>query len=302
MLICDFNRFLWVQLQLETISRITPQSDGAIRDALEKLPKGLNETYENALKLADSKFDKIQRKMARRIFHWLACSKRPLRLPEINYAIRIEPNTTFLDEIYLATDDKDIVLLCSNLVRITSGYLEFFHLSVKDFLLHKLPENSAASKIFQNKFRAHKTIAITCLTYLGFESFQVCKSELLESLSKSEDISNSNERHGHNGLSKLLASSGTAAVSELDERYFLLQYASHYWAAHCLEVKNIKVFDQMKKFIQSKALITWIAVCSVYDSKEYVFPSAALQAILEATKYLENKDKSRQGISKCMAM
>jgi hypothetical protein len=80
------DRFRWVYCQLETLRHSFP---AAIRDTLDKLPKTLDETYEQIL----LSIEEAKRNSAYRLLQCLAVAIRPLRVDELAevLALRFDP-------------------------------------------------------------------------------------------------------------------------------------------------------------------------------------------------------------------
>jgi ankyrin repeat domain-containing protein 50 len=80
-----FDRFQYVALQLTALANA--ESLQAVKQALQNLPAGLDQTYTQAL----LSIDQIQKAQAIRALKWLAFSKRPLTLRELAEASIIDP-------------------------------------------------------------------------------------------------------------------------------------------------------------------------------------------------------------------
>ncbi|KAF9223940.1 hypothetical protein BS17DRAFT_126483 [Gyrodon lividus] len=78
--------FRWVQCQIDSLAQCT--SAGEIRTTLISLPIGLDETYERILRMIDGK--EFQGKLVRRALVWLIAALRPLQLPDIIEALKID--------------------------------------------------------------------------------------------------------------------------------------------------------------------------------------------------------------------
>lgn len=66
-----------------------------VRNALDSLPKGLDETYERILLAIDT--ETLAGQLARRALIWLVAALRPLRLSELTEALSINIRTRTLD-------------------------------------------------------------------------------------------------------------------------------------------------------------------------------------------------------------
>jgi hypothetical protein len=138
----------------------------SIRATLDKLPKGLNDTYEKIL----AKIPKSDIEIAQRILLWLAFAVIPLTLWELHIAIAIDSSLDYFEEESRLGDAQGILDLCGSLVTVSDqGYVTLAHLSVKDYLLSSeirlANEVSAFSMV---EAEANHDLAISCLSYLSF--------------------------------------------------------------------------------------------------------------------------------------
>ena len=161
-----FFRFRWVQCQLDSLSRL--RTPGAVREALLRLPPTLDKTYESLLNRIDDEEDKI---LAREILEILAFVARPLRLHEVSQMLQITPGMRKLDESKCLADPNDILSICGSLLSYQKsvGLVTLAHPSVKTYLTSNLQGNARFFQLSSEK--AHKTLAIKCLTYLSFDTF-----------------------------------------------------------------------------------------------------------------------------------
>jgi hypothetical protein len=145
------NRFRWVALQLDAVSRC--RSVNALRRVLSSLPRSLEETYRRILdSIVEEEVPHV-----RRILQWLCFSKRPVRIEEIAiiYQIsdKIKPPFENEDELFHLEDSMDICrgLLSSSLLHTnpeewkhlphptTLQIVHLAHFSVKEYLLSSCP-------------------------------------------------------------------------------------------------------------------------------------------------------------------
>jgi hypothetical protein len=80
------SRFRWSALQLSSLKRLRSTTPNAISQALQKLPKDLNETYERIL----SSIDEYSMSSAVKSLKWLVVSKRTLYMEELADAVSDE--------------------------------------------------------------------------------------------------------------------------------------------------------------------------------------------------------------------
>jgi len=159
--------FRWAKCSLDHIARL--RNDRAIKQALKTLPPDLNETYERILDMISD----LDKELAMRIFHWLACSLRPMLIQEIVEGIGLEFGATSLDLDSLLNDPEDLLDVCGSLVTVDqdAGTVGLAHFSVKEFLTSKRLQNDNHSRYFVDVMRTNFKLARLCVTYLCFEDF-----------------------------------------------------------------------------------------------------------------------------------
>lgn len=134
--------------------------------------------------------------------------------------LQITPGMHALDESKSLTQPKDILDICGSLLKYNEklGTVTLAHHSVKMYLTSSPGKNASFFKI--NAQEAHRTIALSCLTYLSFSAFD-------------------RERHE---LSSLLC-----------ETYPFLDYATFFWALHMQEVTDLSepLWGTLRSFLLS---------------------------------------------------
>jgi hypothetical protein len=112
------SRFRWVALQLDELRRC--RSGYQVEKQLACLPKDLYESYDRIVR----RIDERDRKDARKIFHWLAFSIRPLELVELAEVVTVDfesQDEPSFDRKRRYYDPKAILSVCSGFVSITNG-------------------------------------------------------------------------------------------------------------------------------------------------------------------------------------
>ncbi|KAJ7080217.1 ankyrin repeat-containing domain protein [Mycena belliarum] len=104
--------FLLAKLHIGSLS--TKNTVKAVRQALQGLPQDLDQTYEEAIEriLSQCSDDK---ELALRTLTWVAYTKRPLSVAELQEALAIEPGATSLDTDNLL-DISIVLAVCAGLV------------------------------------------------------------------------------------------------------------------------------------------------------------------------------------------
>ncbi|KAL2039046.1 hypothetical protein N7G274_008095 [Stereocaulon virgatum] len=155
--------FLWFHFQLEELCEAT--SDTHIRQILRDLPKGLAETYGRILE----KLGNSGKKCPPRVFRWIACAQRPLRLGELQEVVGHElTDRSWRDAT--GTDGDRLIRSCGALVCIDEDdqTVRFAHHTVLQFLLSP---GEVPSYHF-NLAEANRHVGEMCVNYLCFSDFE----------------------------------------------------------------------------------------------------------------------------------
>jgi ankyrin repeat protein len=135
----------------------------AIRQALERLPNGLDRAYEDTMKRIKGK-EKGLRELAEQVLLWITCAKRPLMTKELRHALGVEVGELALDEDNIP-ETKDIISVCAGLVTVDeeSNIIRLVHYTMQEYF----------ERTWKDWFpNAQTDIAITCITYLLFDAFE----------------------------------------------------------------------------------------------------------------------------------
>ena len=163
-----FIRFRWVQCQLDAISPL--RSIKAIRQAITKLPLGLEETYTRIL----SSMPQHTVSTVRSALEWLCFCVMPLSPVELHEALAIEKGDAHIDDEARLCSPMDILTLGNSLFDLSStGQIHLAHLSVRDYLL--APESGKDGRMADFKFKleeSHRELTLRCLTYLLLEGLR----------------------------------------------------------------------------------------------------------------------------------
>ncbi|KAG1778801.1 hypothetical protein EV702DRAFT_138704 [Suillus placidus] len=151
--------FRWVQCQLDVLECCPRTID--IKNALNNLPHGLNETYDRiivAVKERGSGYEEI----AQSCLFWLAGAFTPLTLDQLNEAMMIVVGKSSLDPDHGVMDPMDIVSACRSLVTYDekTGVVALSHYSVKEYLISR-PNN-----IYKSISDMHARICELLITYV----------------------------------------------------------------------------------------------------------------------------------------
>ncbi|KAF8263232.1 hypothetical protein EI94DRAFT_1741468 [Lactarius quietus] len=161
--------FRWVFCQLETLRHCLPPN---LRQFLNELPEGLDETYERILR----SINKAQTEDARRLLQCLTVAARPLGVEELaellafDFQATSERGIPTLKEDWRWNDQEEAVLsTCSSLITIVrnghSRVVQFSHFSVKEYLTSPRLARSHpdVSRFHVDLNAAHTILAQACL-------------------------------------------------------------------------------------------------------------------------------------------
>ncbi|KAJ7456174.1 hypothetical protein FB451DRAFT_1512596 [Mycena latifolia] len=152
--------FLLARLHIESLNK--EATIKAVREALKHLPKGLNATYESAMKRIEDQGDK-NKQIAYSTLTWVVNAKRPLTVSEIQTALAVEPDSRELDEDNVM-DINIILSVCAGLVIVDkeSSVVRLVHYTTQEYL------DSIQALQFPD---AQIEITRTLLTFLAFDGY-----------------------------------------------------------------------------------------------------------------------------------
>jgi ankyrin repeat protein len=165
------NRFLWVKFQLDDLC--DAESDAEIKRVLNNLPKDLSETYARLLgRITGSQ----RQELAKKMFQWIICARRPLHVEELREGIAFTINDQFFDRDKLPTDMPRLIRGCGNLVVIDeeTQQVHLAHYTVQQYILLEegisFDDPSQTYHFAYNE--ANNIIGETCIAYLSFSDFE----------------------------------------------------------------------------------------------------------------------------------
>lgn len=172
-------------------------SPNGVRRALKNLPRGINETF-------DRTFDRIERLgdatigRVKRFISYVAYSNDILTVEALNHAVAVESDDTVLDEDDISFVD-DLAPMCAGLIEIgpqPERYVRLAHETIGRYI------HESQRAPFSERERP---LAIACLTYLRFSSFD----------SGACDRETSNQEY-----------------EDRRDQYPFLEYAALHWGSH----------------------------------------------------------------------
>ena len=172
--------FLWVRFQMETLCSQT--TDGEVRQALGRLPYGLEEVYERALRSVECQPPPMKA-LARKVIMFVLFSKRSLWIGELLEALAVVPGYRAIDPLHRLNNPSMIVPICAELITVDGNNLvQFAHSSIRDFLLNKSNNQQTPTCLTYAVESANVDIGRICLTYLLYERVKTQNFQLWDEL------------------------------------------------------------------------------------------------------------------------
>ncbi|KAE9381121.1 hypothetical protein N431DRAFT_1674 [Stipitochalara longipes BDJ] len=190
------NMFQYVVCQFQAFQKLKQASK--VRQALDDLPNGLDETYIRMLLSIDLEYHR----QVTLVLEWLAFSRRPLSVGELAEAFVTDPekSPSFGERLF---NPEDILEYLPGLVITVALYnnrahdrIRLAHFSIKEYLVSERIRSSKASHFAIVEQEAHTRIAESCLVY----HLQLSEAEITS--------------------------------HETRDKYMLWNYAAKYWAHH----------------------------------------------------------------------
>lgn len=102
--------------------------------------------------------------LGKKVLSWISHAKRPLTVPEMQHAVKIESTTTRIEKFDLTSQDI-LVSVCAGIVTVDkeSNIIRLVHYSAQEYF-----QNTGSQKFFQD---SQQDLANSCLTYLLFDNF-----------------------------------------------------------------------------------------------------------------------------------
>lgn len=244
--------FLWVKLMIDTLERQLLLRD--IIEALDNLPKGLDEVYGRLLSPLLLQSDK-NREAARHILAWLCVAPSALTLSQLGKAIAVRQGDNTEDQGARVLDLSGMLRkFFGPLIAISedSQTVTFVHITIKEFLMQPLNAWSQSSDLAPLKaFHidpewANAYVSSTCITYMSYDCFRPIQHEKITSpggSSKSVDFINGNE---------------------------LYEYCMRYWADHLTQsgIPSTDLLSLVHRFVNSSGVEVWYENISQKLSKD----------------------------------
>src|SRR5579862_4271607 len=183
----------------------------AVRRALAALPRGLDATYDEAMRRIRGQ-NHAEARRAEQVLSWISYALRPLTLIEIQHALAVEPEDADFDED-AAPYEGVLVSVCAGLVTIDreSNIIRLVHYTTQEYF-----ERNRATWFPC----AQTSIARTCLIYISFDVFAEghCRSD--------------------------------RELEIRMQKYALLEYAARHWGDHARGEREEAVKELVLKFLE----------------------------------------------------
>ncbi|KAL8756169.1 MAG: hypothetical protein Q9199_003121 [Rusavskia elegans] len=154
--------FLLARLHLDSVAKAT--SAAALKASLQRLPRQLSTTYDEALRRIEDQDDE-HAALAKKVLAWILYASRSLTIVELQHALAAEstePPQGFDEEFIINPDD--IIYSCAGLITLDkkTNVIRMVHYSAQEYF--------SANR--QAHFpRGHEDIATVCLKYLSSNLF-----------------------------------------------------------------------------------------------------------------------------------
>ncbi len=171
--------YLWVYLICDEIEHSINITPGNIRTEIGRLPKSIEEAYENIL-CRSRDFEK-----ARRLLHIVVAAERPLLLQEMSFALAFKESHRSYCDVEVEPEDRfrsTVRELCGLFVTVKDSKICLLHQTAKEFLVQREPSRAAdplrnGSFTLQWKYtlpsaESNRVLAEICIRHLLFAEFK----------------------------------------------------------------------------------------------------------------------------------
>ncbi|SJL14282.1 uncharacterized protein ARMOST_17738 [Armillaria ostoyae] len=214
--------FLLAGLHMDSLAQTTTPK--ILQVALGKLPDNMASAYNKTLERVNSQGE-YDRELAYRVFGWIALTRCPLTVSELQHALAVEPDTKTLDPDNICSEDL-LGSVCGGLVIITHQMGLIFDDPIVRFVYYMTQEFFISQQ--DNLFpQFQKTITRTCLTYMSLDfdntsdkqHIPVCIGSVASSV-------------------KYLPPPWIYSWDNYDSGPSFLRYSLNYWRYHASEVEH----------------------------------------------------------------
>ncbi|KAI4099498.1 MAG: hypothetical protein LQ339_005925 [Xanthoria mediterranea] len=154
--------FLLARLHLDSVARAT--SAAAVKASLQRLPRQLNTTYDEALRRIEDQDDE-HAALAKKVLAWILYASRSLTILELQHALAAESTESpeGVDEEFII-DPDDIIYSCAGLITLDqkTNVIRMIHYSAQEYF---------SANRHTHFPRGHEDIATVCQKYLSSDLF-----------------------------------------------------------------------------------------------------------------------------------
>ncbi|KAL8720577.1 MAG: hypothetical protein Q9181_007891 [Wetmoreana brouardii] len=229
--------FLAAKFHMDSLS--TQTNVKALKKAISSLPKEIDELYKEVFHRIDSQGENY-RDLAVKALRWVAYAYRPLNVRELKEALAIEPGDRDFD--------SDAMPEIALVMEACAGLLIVEKETEQVRLVHYTAQSYLDALLASRYQGAHALIGSDCITYLSYDVFQHWQEPDDEPNDESDDESDdegddesedepedepdneSDDEGGDESDAECLVQ-GRSGKKQLT--YYLLRYASQFWAKHC---------------------------------------------------------------------
>ncbi|KAL8305269.1 hypothetical protein RB600_008244 [Gaeumannomyces tritici] len=245
--------FLWAHLALEIIQDSWHIKNDIVA-ALTEVPKGMAAMYSRMMVVMEEQPPR-NRKLAKRVLQWVACSVRALYVDEIAAALQPE----FGEFVNLAVS---LTQICGHLIRVDLSKpgdrprVSFIHTTAREFLLHGGGDDGKPP--YMDAEKTHEYVALACLEYLSDDQWKRRFGAIPPTWEQAE------------------TATGSDRLAEIMKEHTLLEYAASQWAYHLSRssVDSPALIEALKRFLFNYCL-SWIQGIALSHKMAILARSAA---------------------------
>ena len=290
------NTYLFVYLVFKELEKQGhyKQTKKELERRLRDLPDSVDQAYENILN-RNTKGDGVSRNNVVRLLSVMLSANRPLKVGEIQCAVKMDFQDSLLHHEDLDLEDtfdfrNKLRDWCGLFVQIDNeDQVTFLHQTAREFLLPKAGEivgSVQALKTWAHSItlvEAHALLATICITYLSLKDFdQSVKANLPHERDKETEVITSaivsevaQQENAQDRFDELRSQHRTEESwrMEMSERYPFLRYAAMEWNYHFIEGhcdKTLETVDSALALYRENTahFSTWTKVAGVLPTWE----------------------------------
>jgi len=147
--------------------------DRDIDEELQRLPPGLNSTYQRIINDI-SKYEPKEQLLVKHCFMWVFYATRPLRVKEFLHAVSIDEKCSSLKDLEENQWDGDVIInACRQLLDFKGSVVRPIHFSVREYFTStSINDHESVLYDVRNEQLAYRYLARCCLQYLMLNGFK----------------------------------------------------------------------------------------------------------------------------------